>query len=140
MSYGDPSSNPNPFSPNPYQSPSNPGYMAPPPSSGTDVAMVLGIISLVFGFIALPLSCCVCIGIFPGGLAIILGVVALMMPMQPGSPGKPLAIGGIVLGIVPFIWFAISLVLGAMNPNPGFRNNQNPFNIDAPAIPGEENK
>ena len=116
---------------NPYQAPQ--GAMSPPPSSGPDVPMILGIISISFGVVAVPLSCCACIGVFPGGLAVILGIVALVMPARPGSPAKMLGIGGIVLGLVPLLWFIISLGMAAMNPNMGNPNN-NPFpNIEIPA-------
>jgi len=102
---------------NPYAAPQGGSYMQPPPSSGPgpDVSLILGIISIAFGVIAVPLSCCVCVGIFPGALAVILGVVAIVMPSQPGSPGKYLGIGGIVLGLVPFIWFVVSLMISAAN-------------------------
>lgn len=140
MSFGDPSSAPNPFSPNPYQAPpSAPGYMGPPPTPGADVPMILGIISVVLGVISVPLSCCVCIGIWPGALAIILGVVALVVPAQPGSPGKMLGIGGIVLGTIPFLWLVISFIIAAANPRPNNFNND-PFNIEAPAFPGGDKK
>ena len=141
MSYGDPSGSPNPFSSNPYQTPSSSGYMAPPPSPGADVPMILGIISIVLGVIAVPLSCCCQIGIFPGGLGIILGIVALVMPPRPGSPGKMLGIGGIVLGALPFIWLAITILMIAFSPPPAMRNNNNPFpNIEIPAEPDEGKK
>ena len=115
MSAGDPSGKPNPFSSDPISTPS-PGYV-PPPSPGADVPMILGIISIVLGVIGAPLSCCVCVGIFPGGLAVILGIVALVMPGPPGSQGKFLGIAGIVLGLIPFAWAALTFILAAINPN-----------------------
>ena len=102
---------------NPYATPSGGSYMAPNPGAGTDVSLILGIIAIVFGIIALPMSCCACFGIFPGGLAVILGVVALFVPSQPGSVGKMLGIGGIVMGLVPFVVTAISLIVAAANPH-----------------------
>ena len=115
MSAGDPSGKPNPFSSDPISTPS-PGYV-PPPSPGADVPMILGIISIVLGVIAVPLSCCACVGVFPGGLAVILGIVALVVPGPPGSPGKYLGIGGIALGVIPYAWAALSLILGAVTKN-----------------------
>lgn len=136
MSYGDPPGSPNPFSSNPYQTPSSSGYMAPPPSPGADVPMILGIISIVFGVIAVPLSCCVCVGVWPGLVAIILGGVALIIPAQPGSPGKMLGIGGIVLGLVPMIFFVAMMIISAFSKQPAIQNNNNPFpNIQVPAEP-----
>jgi len=103
---------------NPYAAPQGGSYMQPPPPTpGPDPPLILGIISIAVGVMAVPLSCCVCVGIFPGALAVILGVVAIIMPSQPGSPGKYLGIGGIVLGLVPFIWFVVSLIISAANQN-----------------------
>jgi hypothetical protein len=143
MSYGDPSGSPNPFTnpPNPYQTPSSaPGYMPPPPTPGADVPMILGIISIILGVVAVPLSCCACFGLPAGALAAILGVVALVMPTQPGSPGKMLGIGGIVLGLVPFVFFVVMLIVSALNPQPAFNNNNDPFNFNVPAVPDEGEK
>ena len=137
MSYGDSSGSPNPFSnpPNPYQSPPAPGYMPPPPSPPADVPMILGIISIISGIVAFPLYCCFCLGVFPDGLAIILGVLALVMPARPGSPGKMLGIGGIVLAVIPFIFYGILMIVSALNPPPAIQNNNDPFNIQVPAEP-----
>lgn len=142
MSSGDPSGSSDPFSKplNPYQSPPTPGYMPPPPGPGADVPMILGIISIVLGIVAVPLSCCACIGIFPGGLAVILGIVALVLPPRPGSPGKMLGIGGIVLGLVPFVWLVIMMIVSAVNPQPAFNNNNDPFRFEVPAVPEEGEK
>jgi hypothetical protein len=141
MSYGDPSGSPNPFSSNPYQTPSSSGFIAPPPSPGADLPMILGIISIALGVGAIPLTCCCLIGVVPGGLAAILGIVALMMPARPGSPAKMLGIGGIVLGLVSVLWFAFALILAATNPQPPNRNNNNPFqNIQIPVEPDEGEK
>ena len=103
--------------------------------------MILGIISIVLGVVAIPLSCCCQIGIFPGGLGIILGIVSLVMPARPGSPGKMLGIGGIVLGLLPFIWLVITLIMFALSPRPAIQNNNNPFpniQIPAEADPGQK--
>jgi hypothetical protein len=103
--------------------------------------MILGIISIALGVIAVPLSCCCQIGIFPGGLGIILGIVCLVMPARPGSPGKMLGIGGIVLGVLPFVWLVITLIIIVFNPQPAIQNNNDPFpNIQIPAEPDEGQK
>ena len=137
MSYGDPSGSPNPFSnpPNPYQTPTSTGYMPPPPTPGADVPMILGIISIVMGIVAVPFTCCFCFAIPAGGVAVILGVVALVMPARPGSPGKMLGIGGIVLGLVPSIFFVGAMIWSALNPPPAIPNNNDPSNIQVPAEP-----
>ena len=125
---------------NPYQAPLGGQYIAPPPGPGADVPMILGIISIVVGVVAVPLSCCVCFGIPAGALAVILGIVALVIPAQPGSPGKMLGIGGIVLGLVPFIFFAVMMIISAFNPQPALNNNNPPFNFNVPAAPEEGEK
>ena len=91
--------------------------MAPSPAAGPDISLIIGIISLVMGIVAVPMSCCACIGIFPGGLAIILGIVSLVVPSQEGSVGKMLGIAGAVLDLAPFAWIALSFAIAAVNPN-----------------------
>ena len=102
--------------PNPYATPMGGGY-TPTPAPGPDLSLILGIISLVLGVIAVPMTCCPCIGLIPGGLSITLGIVALVVPSQEGSIGKILGIAGIVLGLAPFAWMAISFAIAIANPN-----------------------
>lgn len=101
---------------NPYAAPTG-GYMAPMQPPGPDLSLIFGIISLVIGVIAVPMSCCLCFGMIPGGLAVILGIVSLVVPSQEGSVGKMLGVGGIVLGLAPFAWTAISFAIAAANPH-----------------------
>ncbi len=110
MSYGDPSSNPNPFgSTNPYQS-SSPGYM-PPQQQGSST---LAIISLVCGIVGIITSCCCGLFGLPIPLAaIICGGIALS---QPNAQGKGMAIGGVVLGVLAFVLAIILVVIAVSNP------------------------
>jgi hypothetical protein len=76
---------------------------------------VLAIVSLVCGIIGIfPGCCCVLIGVpFQLGALITGGIVIA----NPAAPGRPLAIGGVVLGVIGLLWVAFALVLNLMNPD-----------------------
>ena len=103
--------------PNPYATPMGGGYVAPMQQQGPDLSLIFGIIATVLGVTAVVMACCPCIGLIPGGLSITVGIIALVVPAHEGSIGKILGIAGIVLGLVPFGWMAISFAMALANPH-----------------------
>lgn len=98
---------------NPYQAPGGFGqqFAPPPPAQPTPT---LAIASLVCGILALPLSCCCGIFAVPLPLlAIGLGVFAMV---SPDAGGKPMAIGGIICGVLALLWAIIAIILVFVNP------------------------
>lgn len=95
---------PNPFSSqDPYNSPTQHGYQAPPSTDGFAItSMVLGIIAVITCYF----------GIILGTLAVIFGHLSLgKIKRDPKLGGKGMAIAGLVTG---YISIAITLVFGIM--------------------------
>ena len=84
----------------------------PPPTNGVAIsASVVGVlavlpaVTIVFAVLA----------VFPGIVAIVLGVVGLSISRRhPAAPGRGLAIGGIVCGVLTFVALIIEIVLFAV--------------------------
>ena len=84
----------------------------PPPTNGVAIsASVVGVlamlpaVTIVFAVLA----------VFPGIVAIVLGVVGLSISRRhPAAPGRGLAIGGIVCGVLTFVALVIEIVLFAV--------------------------
>ena len=95
---------PNPFSSqDPYNSPTQHGYQAPPSADGFAItSMVLGIIAVLTCYF----------GIILGTVAVIFGHISLSkMKKDPKLGGKGMAIAGLATG---YVGIAISLVFGIM--------------------------
>lgn len=83
------------------------------PQPGSDTPKVLGIISLVTGIIAIPLSCCWFLGWIPALAAVITGIIGLVQAKDdPASDAKPFLIIGLVLGALSFVLVIAFFIFG----------------------------
>lgn len=84
--------------------PANPpqGYGAPPPAKKTSVA---SIVSLVSGL----LSCVPFVSL----LAVLFGIVGIAKTRSPNVSGRPMAIIGLILGLLGLVWTIIFAAGGA---------------------------
>ena len=85
--------------PPPYGAPA-PTFVRPEPAATNGVATA----ALVVGIVAIPMLVLCGLGAIAGLVAVVLGVLGLVRAGKlPDSPGKGMAIGGLIIGVVSLI-------------------------------------
>jgi hypothetical protein len=99
---------------NPYGQPAPNMYASGPPGEGQATAsMILGIVSIVFGF----LSPCCCLGLFVGVPCGVIGLIlAFQVPAERRNVGMILNIIGIALSVlITAGWWIFNIAIAAAN-------------------------
>jgi hypothetical protein len=118
-----------PYSGQPYSGQPQPGYSVPYGQPGYPMPMgppgarpsnTLGLLSMIFGIIAIPFGfCCGIVGIGAGGAAIVMGILGLRKANQGLATNRGQALAGVICGalgvIVWIIWLAIYAKSGVFN-------------------------
>jgi hypothetical protein len=105
-----------------YQVPyAQPGYLPAGPG-GPRPSNTLGLLSMIFGIIAIPFGfCCGVVGIGAGGAAIVMGILGLRKANQGLATNRGQALAGVIcgaLGVIGWIvWLAIYAKSGVFNFN-----------------------
>jgi Domain of unknown function (DUF4190) len=118
--YQDPYGQPQPTSGSPYpSSPAYPGYppggyQVPgygPPPAASGQSNVLGLLSMIFGILSIPVGCCGFFGLILSVPAIVLGILGMQKARQGQATNKGMAVAGLCCGIAALI---LGLALGIL--------------------------
>jgi hypothetical protein len=95
--------------------------MPPPPMMRSNQNNTFGLLSMIFGIVAIPLLCCFYIGAAVGVAAVVLGVIGLGKANRGEADNKGMSIAGIVCGSVAgllgLLWLVLVVVANVAAPS-----------------------
>lgn len=97
-----------------YQQPGYSGYQVPPTApgfmAGQPLPQGMAVTSMVLGIVSIPMLYC-CVGVILGIMAMIFGFIAINQVNRGEARGKGMALAGIILGAVAILLTLLMILL-----------------------------